>query len=94
MAGAGDDVIAWLRAGAPGTSTPDEVLAETCERLGAAGAAVARAAVYVATLHPNVHGRGFVWQECGGVEIREVEPRGEFEPESFAGPMPACGETT
>lgn len=63
---------AWLAAGAPGTSRPDEVLLGLCERLLAAGIAVARVSVLVSTLHPNVHGRRILWEKGQGVQISEA----------------------
>lgn len=56
-------VIDWLVAGAPPARLPQDVLLELCHRLRAQGMALYRAAVFVRTLHPNVLGRSFIWQE-------------------------------
>jgi adenylate cyclase len=52
----------WLIEGAPGASTSPEVFAGTCERLVAAGVPVVRGEAYVRTLHPQVAGRAFAWE--------------------------------
>jgi adenylate cyclase len=56
-------VIDWLVEGAPPARMPQEVLLEFCRRVRAHGVALYRAAVFVRTLHPNVLGRSFIWQE-------------------------------
>ena len=56
-------VINWLVEGAPPTHLPEEVLLEFCHRVRAHGVALHRVAVFVRTLHPNVLGRSFIWQE-------------------------------
>jgi adenylate cyclase len=56
-------VIDWLIDGAPPARLPQEVLAEFCRRVREQGMALYRAAVFVRTLHPNVLGRSFIWQE-------------------------------
>ena len=55
-------VIDWLDAGASGAGTPEAVIAGLNQRLLAAGVALARVAVFVRTLHPNVAGRAFFWR--------------------------------
>jgi adenylate cyclase len=56
-------VTEWLDAGASGAREPQQVLDQMCRRLVAQGLALARVAVFVRTLHPNVAGRGFFWRE-------------------------------
>jgi adenylate cyclase len=58
-----EPVIEWLDAGAPPAREPAAVLDQMCRRLVASGLALARVAVFVRTLHPNVAGRGFFWRE-------------------------------
>ena len=66
-------VIDWLVEGAPPTRVPEEVLLEFCRRLRAQGMALHRVAVFVRTLHPNVLGRSFIWQEDrDAVEVGEA----------------------
>jgi adenylate cyclase len=56
-------VIDWLIAGAPPARVPQDVLLQFCHRVRAQGLSLYRAAVFVRTLHPNVLGRSYVWQE-------------------------------
>jgi adenylate cyclase len=52
----------WLDAGLPGVRTPEAFVATLNQRLVAAGIPLARVAVFVRTLHPNVAGRAFFWR--------------------------------
>jgi adenylate cyclase len=66
-------VVDWLVAGAPGARRPEEVLLGLCHRLVAVGVPLYRAGVFVRTLHPNVLGRGFIWNETRDtVEVNEA----------------------
>jgi len=56
-------ITQWLDAGAPPAQGPQEVLLRLCHRLVQAGLPLYRVAVFVRTLHPNVAGRGFIWNE-------------------------------
>ena len=62
-------VADWLVSGARSASEPDQVLAETCERLCAFGVPLWRAEVFVRTLHPDIAGRRFRWQVGRDVSI-------------------------
>ncbi len=64
--------IDWLIDGARSALTPEEVLAQLCERLVACGVPLWRVAVFVRTLHPNVMGRRFVWRPGAEVEAAEA----------------------
>jgi adenylate cyclase len=76
-------LIDWLMQGAPPSRPPQDVLAETCRRMLAAGLPLHRVGVFVRTLHPNVLGRGFVWQaERKTVELTEA-PHDILESEQF-----------
>ncbi len=61
--------IDWLTDGARSAQTPPAVLAETCERLLAAGLPLWRVGVFVQTLHPDVFGRSFVWRKGSEVVV-------------------------
>jgi adenylate cyclase len=66
-------VIDWLVEGAPPAKLPQDVLLELCRRLRGCGLALYRANVSVRTLHPNVLGRGFNWNEDRDtVEVTEA----------------------
>jgi adenylate cyclase len=78
-----EPLIDWLMQGAPPSRPPQDVLAETCRRMLAAGLPLHRVGVFVRTLHPNVLGRGFVWQaERKTVELTEA-PHDILESEQF-----------
>jgi adenylate cyclase len=64
-------LVDWLVDGARTVHQPQDVLAELCQRLVAAGLPLHRVAVFVRTLHPNVMGRRFVWRPEAGVEVSE-----------------------
>jgi adenylate cyclase len=69
-----EPVMEWLDAGAPPAREPAAVLDQMCRRLVASGLSLARVAVFVRTLHPNVAGRGFFWREDRAeVEVDEAE---------------------
>jgi len=63
-------VIDWLIEGAAPAKLPQEVLLHLCRRLVAQGMPLYRVAVFVRTLHPNVLGRSFIWnQDRDAVEV-------------------------
>lgn len=62
----------WLVEGAGAATQPQQVMAQFCERLIAAGLPLWRAAVFVRTLHPAVMGRRLLWQPDLGVRITEA----------------------
>jgi adenylate cyclase len=55
-------VVDWLDGGAAGARTPEALIAGLNQRMLAAGISLARVAVFVRTLHPNVAGRAFFWR--------------------------------
>jgi adenylate cyclase len=55
-------ILEWLDGGLPGVRTPEAFLTSLNQRLLAAGIPLARVAVFVRTLHPNVAGRAFFWR--------------------------------
>jgi adenylate cyclase len=64
-------IVEWLADGARSAPRPDLVLAELCDRLVAAGIPLWRVAVFVRTLHPEIIGRRFIWQQGAGVTTTE-----------------------
>ena len=58
-----ESIVAWLDEGAPPAQRPQDVLQQFCLRLIDLGISLYRVAVFVRTLHPNVLGRGFIWNE-------------------------------
>jgi adenylate cyclase len=57
----------WLIDGARSAVSPTRMMAETCERLVAAGLPLWRVGVFVRTLHPDIFGRSFTWRP--GTEV-------------------------
>ena len=72
-------VADWLIDGARSATSPTRLMAETCERLVAAGLPLWRVAVFVRTLHPDIFGRAFFWRP--GAEV-VVNPAGYETPDS------------
>jgi adenylate cyclase len=63
------ELVAWLVDGARDCVPPQDVLKKLADGLVAAGVPLARAAVFVRTLHPLVAGRRFGWRRGGAVEV-------------------------
>jgi adenylate cyclase len=57
----------WLIDGARSAPSPPQMMAETCERLVAAGLPLWRVGIFVRTLHPDIVGRNFIWRP--GTEV-------------------------
>src|SRR5665213_3604182 len=62
-------LVEWLVDGARDCVPPQDVLKKLAEGLVTAGVPLARAAVFVRTLHPLVAGRRFGWRADGPVEV-------------------------
>jgi adenylate cyclase len=60
-------IIDWLIDGARSASSPQQMMAEICERLVAAGLPLWRVGVFVRTLHPDILGVNFIWRP--GAEV-------------------------
>lgn len=61
----------WLTDGARATLRPEMVLTDLCDQLVEAGIPLWRVAVFVRTLHPEIMGRRFIWQQGAGVTVTE-----------------------
>jgi adenylate cyclase len=66
-------IARWLADGARSASTPQEIMAQLCERLVAAGIPLWRTALFVRTLHPAVMGRRLTWRPDTGVEVSDAD---------------------
>jgi adenylate cyclase len=62
-------VVDWLAAGATSGARSEDVLDELCRAMLACGVPLWRVAVFVTTLHPDIMGRSFIWQEQSGVKV-------------------------
>ena len=59
----------WLIDGARSTTSPPQMMAETCERLVSAGLPLWRVGIFVRTLHPDILGRNFIWRRGAEVTV-------------------------
>ena len=59
----------WLIDGGRSSASPTRFMAETCERMVAAGLPLWRVGVFVRTLHPDILGRNFVWKPGAEADI-------------------------
>jgi adenylate cyclase len=66
-----DDLIAWLIGGCRSAGA-NEVLPQLCERLVAGGVPLARGALFIRTLHPEIMGRRMLWTAEKGPEISDA----------------------
>jgi adenylate cyclase len=62
-------VVDWLADGATSAARSEDVLDQLCRGLLECGLPLWRVAVFVNTLHPDIMGRSFVWQEQTGVKV-------------------------
>ena len=76
----------WLIDGAR-SAGPSRLMAETCERLVAAGLPLWRVGVFVRTLHPDIFGRNFIWRPGAEVELGTVDFNILDTPEFKASPL-------
>jgi adenylate cyclase len=67
------DVTDWLIDGARSAASPPAMMAESCERLVAAGLPLWRVGVFVRTLHPDIFGVSFVWRLGGEVVVTQAD---------------------
>lgn len=87
------ELFDWLVDGAPGATTPAQVVSRVCESLLRAGVPLTRTEAFVRTLHPHIAGRSFLWEP--GVPTAVVERSYAFlHSESFLkGPVAAVFRT-
>ena len=63
----------WLIDGGRSAASPKRFMADTCERMVAAGLPLWRVGVFVRTLHPEIYGRNFIWKPGSEVELGTVD---------------------
>ncbi len=68
-------LIDWLIDGARSAPRPTDMMAETCQRMVAAGLPLWRVGVFIRTLHPDIFGRNFIWRPGAEVEVGAVDFR-------------------
>jgi adenylate cyclase len=62
-------VTDWLIDGARSAPSPTALMAQTGERLVAAGLPLWRVGIFVQTLHPDIFGRNFIWRPGAEVAV-------------------------
>jgi adenylate cyclase len=67
------NVTDWLIDGARSAASPAVMMAESCERLVAAGLPLWRVGVFVRTLHPDIFGVSFIWRLGGEVVVTQAD---------------------
>ena len=88
-------IVDWLERGVPAMSTPEAFFASLNQRLVASGIPLARVAVFVRTLHPNVAGRAFFWraEKPAEVETDVAEHEWMNSPQHLKSPVHAITST-
>ena len=76
------EIARWLTDGPRDTRESPDVLSDLCGRLKACGLPLWRVALFVRTLHPEIMGRRFLWQDGQGVKVTNA-PFGVLEQEDF-----------
>ncbi|MEH2625171.1 adenylate cyclase [Bradyrhizobium sp. AZCC 1719] len=77
----------WLIDGGRSRASPKSFMAETCERMVAAGLPLWRVGVFVRTLHPDIYGRSFIWRPGAEVEVGTVEYKILESPDFHSSPL-------
>ncbi len=80
-------LIDWLIDGGRSSASPVRFMAETCERMVAAGLPLWRVGVFVRTLHPDIYGRNFIWKPGAEVEVGTVDFEILNSPDFHASPL-------
>ena len=77
----------WLIDGGRSAASPSRFMAESCERMVAAGLPLWRVGVFVRTLHPDIYGRNFIWKPGAEVELGTVDFNILQSPDFHASPL-------
>ena len=83
------DLIDWLIDGARSATRPNGPFREMCERLLAAGVPLARVALFIRILHPDIYGRAFFWRPGTGVVVSTADIDIETTPGFLSSPVVA-----
>jgi adenylate cyclase len=83
------DLIDWLIDGARSAKGRNGPFQEFCERLLPAGLPLARVALFIRTLHPDVYGRSFIWRPGGEVAVSAADIDIEKTPAFATSPIAA-----
>jgi adenylate cyclase len=77
----------WLIDGARTAPSPPRMMAETCERLVAAGLPLWRVGIFVRTLHPDIIGRNLIWRQGAEVVVGTANYDMLGSPEFLSSPL-------
>ncbi|MFC0241978.1 adenylate/guanylate cyclase domain-containing protein [Rhodopseudomonas telluris] len=80
-------LIDWLVDGARSAPDPIVMMTQTCERLVEAGVPLARVAVFVETLHPDIYGHRFIWRPGKEAEVGETTVDVDLSDEYLRSPL-------
>jgi adenylate cyclase len=80
-------VTDWLIDGARSAANPTALMAQTGERLVAAGLPLWRVGIFVQTLHPDVFGRNFIWRPGAEVVVGIADFDIQNSPEFKSSPL-------
>ena len=80
-------VTDWLIDGARSAASPTALMAQTGERLVAAGLPLWRVGVFVQTLHPDIFGRNFIWRPGADVIVGTADFDIQNSPEFRSSPL-------
>jgi adenylate cyclase len=83
------DLIDWLIDGARSATRPNGPFREMCERLLAAGVPLARVALFIRILHPDIYGRAFFWRPGTEVVVSTADIDIETTPGFLSSPVVA-----
>src|SRR3954469_3859788 len=81
------NITEWLIDGARSAPNPARMMAETCERLVAAGVPLWGVGVLGRPLHAEIYGRNFIWKPGAEVEIGSVDFGIQDAPEFRSSPL-------
>jgi adenylate cyclase len=84
-----DELIDWLIDGARSVTGPTGPFRGTCERLLAAGVPLARGALFIRILHPDIYGRAFFWRPGEDVVVSTADIDIEKTPAFATSPIAA-----
>lgn len=88
-----DELFDWLLDGVPGATAPIDVLERLARDFLAAGLPITRLGVFVTTLHPNVAGRAFIWEEGKGARVAQQTRGVRATADYTASPIKVCADT-
>ena len=87
------ETIAWLVGGCRSVQDNADVLTELCERLIACGVPLARGALFIRTLHPEIMGRRMLWKAGEGTVVSDARFEYLQDPGYTASPIVRVYET-